>query len=106
MNDSVDDPNVIGMPIGDSLDLHAFTPKDIPDVVDSYLQEAVERGWREVRLIHGKGTGFQRERVRKLLEIHPLVIDFADAPADRGHWGATVVHSSFRPSPWIRSAVS
>jgi DNA-nicking Smr family endonuclease len=91
MVDSDDDQNVIKMPVGDSLDLHAFTPKDIPDVVDSYLQAAVEKGWSEVRLIHGKGTGFQRERVRKLLEIHPLVSGYADAPAERGHWGATIV---------------
>jgi DNA-nicking Smr family endonuclease len=85
------DPDAIEMPIGDSLDLHAFPPKDIPDVVDSYLQAAMERGWKEVRIIHGKGIGFQRERIRKLLEIHPLVLEFADAPAERGHWGATVV---------------
>ena len=33
----------------------------------------------------------QRERIRQLLQKHPLVEEFRDAPAERGHWGATVV---------------
>lgn len=79
------------IPIEDHLDLHAFRPRDIPDVVRDYLEEAAARGFREVRLIHGKGIGFQRERVRKVLEGHPRVESFGDAPAHRGHWGATLV---------------
>lgn len=79
------------MPIESALDLHPFQPRDILDVVDAYLEEAQRRGFTEVRLIHGKGTGFQRERVQKLLATHPRVLTFQDAPADRGHWGATLV---------------
>ena len=79
------------LPIGDSLDLHAFRPKDIPGVVADYLEECARRGFREVRLIHGRGTGSQRAIVRSLLAAHPLVTEFADAPPDRGGWGATVV---------------
>ena len=76
---------------GDCLDLHSFEPRDVPDVVASYLETAVERGFREVRLIHGRGIGVQRERVRSLLSKHPGVVSFSDAPPDRGGWGATVV---------------
>ncbi len=79
------------LPIDRSLDLHAFRPRDIPSVVRDYLEQAVAVGLTEVRLIHGRGTGFQRERVRAVLATHPDVIAFADAPADRGHWGATIV---------------
>jgi len=82
----------VAVPIGDSLDLHAFTPKDIPAVVADYLEECSRRGFREVRLIHGRGTGTQRAVVRRLLAAHPLVTDFADAPPERGGWGATVAY--------------
>ncbi len=84
-----DDPHVV--PVEDHLDLHAFRPRDIPDVVRDYLDAAVARGLREVRLIHGRGTGFQRERVRAVLAADPRVESFGDAPPGRGHWGATVV---------------
>lgn len=80
------------LPIGDSLDLHAFAPKDIPAVVADYLEECARRGFREVRLIHGRGTGTQRAAVRSLLAAHPLVTDFTDAPPERGGWGATVAY--------------
>ena len=78
------------MVIEDSIDLHGFRPKDIPDVVESYLEAAVEAGFWEVRLIHGKGTGFQRQRVRQVLAESPRVSDFRDAPSTRGGWGATL----------------
>jgi dsDNA-specific endonuclease/ATPase MutS2 len=87
----VTDPDPVPIPIEDHLDLHAFRPRDIPDVVRDYLDEAAARGLREVRLIHGKGIGVQRERVRGVLAEHPGVESFADAPAGRGHWGATLV---------------
>ena len=81
----------IEVPIEEVLDLHPFAPRDILDVVDAYLEAAAEKGLREVRLIHGKGIGFQRERVRELLARHALVESFRDAPVTRGHWGATLV---------------
>ena len=79
------------LPVEPVLDLHAFHPGEIPDVVASYLEEAHRHGFREVRLVHGKGIGVQRARVQSLLARHPLVEGFADAPAERGHWGATIV---------------
>jgi dsDNA-specific endonuclease/ATPase MutS2 len=84
-------PDVALLPIEDAIDLHGFQPRDIPSVVEEYLAAAHERGLRELRLIHGRGIGFQRQRVRELLARHPLVERFADAPAYRGGWGATLV---------------
>lgn len=63
----------------------------MPTVVDDYLRAAQARGFREVRLIHGRGAGVQRAIVQSLLREHPLVAAFADAPPERGGWGATVV---------------
>ena len=79
------------IPIEDSIDLHGFQPRDIPSVVEEYLLAAHELGFREVRLIHGRGIGFQRHRVRQVLAAHALVERFADALPQRGGWGATVV---------------
>ena len=63
----------------------------MPSVVDEYLRAAHARGFREVRLIHGRGIGVQRAIVQSFLREHPLVAHFADAPDDRGGRGATVV---------------
>jgi len=88
-DDSPDDPVVL--PLEDHLDLHPFQPKDIPSVVEEYLEQCRAAGLAEVRLIHGKGTGFQRNVVRSILETHPAVSAFHDAPPEAGGWGATVV---------------
>jgi DNA-nicking Smr family endonuclease len=76
------------VPLEDSLDLHAFAPRDIPSVVEEYVRAAHEAGLREVRLIHGRGIGVQRGIVQAALEKHPLVESFHDAP--ESHLGATV----------------
>jgi DNA-nicking Smr family endonuclease len=81
----------VRIPIEDSLDLHNFAPRDVRGVIDDYLTEAHALGFPEVRLIHGRGIGVQRASVRALLVRHPLVAAFADAPAERGGWGATIV---------------
>src|SRR5207237_746664 len=61
------------IPIEDALDLHAFAPREIPSVVESYLEAAVEAGFREVRLVHDRGRGVQRRRVHEVLAASPLV---------------------------------
>jgi dsDNA-specific endonuclease/ATPase MutS2 len=83
-----DDPVLI--PIEDAFDLHAFRPSETAAVVEDYLAEAAARGFPEVRLIHGRGIGVQREIVRGVLARSPHVLSFADAPPERGGWGATV----------------
>jgi DNA-nicking Smr family endonuclease len=77
--------------IEDVIDLHGFQPRDIPSVVEEYIHAAHEKGYREVRLIHGRGKGFQRHRVREVLAGLACVERFADAPPGRGGWGATLV---------------
>jgi dsDNA-specific endonuclease/ATPase MutS2 len=83
-------PDEVVLPLEDHLDLHPFRPRDVKEVVRSYLEAAVEAGLTEVRLIHGRGIGAQRETVRAILAEHPRVVDFGDAPPQRGGWGATV----------------
>jgi len=76
------------IPIEGTLDLHPFQPRDIASVVEEYLMAAHEAGFREVRIIHGRGKGIQRGIVQSALEKHPLVVEFYDAP--ESHLGATV----------------
>jgi DNA-nicking Smr family endonuclease len=78
----------VQIPIEPSLDLHTFTPKEIKSLVEDYVNEAHAKGFREVRLIHGRGKGVQRGIVQNALEKHPLVEEFWDAPD--AHLGATV----------------
>jgi DNA-nicking Smr family endonuclease len=79
-------PHVV--PVEGTLDLHTFHPRDIKSVVEEYVTAAHEAGLREVRLIHGRGTGVQRGIVQATLERHPLVRSFHDATET--HLGATV----------------
>ena len=85
------------IPIEESIDLHAFHPRDIPSVVDEYLRAAHAAGFVEVRLIHGRGKGVQRGIVQAILEGHALVEAFRDAPD--AHLGATIAELVQNPAP-------
>ena len=73
----------VELPIEDWIDLHSFLPEEVPSVVEEYLYQAALRGFRRVRIIHGRGIGVQREIVRSILGRDPRVRSFSDAP-DRG----------------------
>ena len=60
-------------------------------MVEEYLEEAARKGLRQVRIIHGRGTGTQRRMIRQALSRHQRVESFGDAPPEAGGWGATLV---------------
>lgn len=93
-----DDPVVL--PLEDAIDLHPFRPAETASVVEEYLAAAAARGFREVRIVHGRGVGTQRTIVRAVLARSPLVEEFRDAPPERGGWGATV--ALLRSAPPVR----
>ena len=80
----------VKVPIEPRIDLHTFAPRDIPDLLKSYLSECHKAGLREVRIIHGKGIGVQRKIVHAFLHKSPLIETFFQAPPAAGGWGATV----------------
>ncbi len=97
MND--DEP--IEFPIEDSIDLHTFRPGEVKSLLHDYLEAAFEKGYAEVRIIHGKGIGVLAEIVRSVLRKHPLVESFRQADANAGSWGATVaVLRRKKPGPY------
>lgn len=85
------DDKPIPIPIEDVIDLHPFRPNEIRDVVREYIAEARQRGFRQVRLIHGRGKGVQRASVQSLLPTLEGVAAYHDADWSGGGWGATVV---------------
>ncbi len=84
-------PEEVVVPIEDFIDLHTFRPREIRSVVEAYLEAALAKGFREVRIIHGKGIGMQRKTVRSVLQSHPDVENFSDGGPGAGEWGATLV---------------
>jgi dsDNA-specific endonuclease/ATPase MutS2 len=97
-NPEVEDPEDLEDPfaepvrleIRDLIDLHTIPPKQVKAVVEEYLLEARARGFRYVRIIHGKGIGVQREIVRKVLARTRFVSGYYDAPPEAGGLGATI----------------
>ena len=84
-------PEPVEIEITDVFDLHTIPPRDVKAVVEEYLRLAQEKGFRCVRIIHGKGIGVQREMVRSILARTPFVSDWTDAPPQAGGLGATIV---------------
>ena len=92
----IDDPGQFGeeilrLSVTDVLDLHSIPARDVSGVVEEYLYEAHRLGLRALRIIHGRGIGVQREMVRKICARTEFVVEFGDAPAEAGGWGATVI---------------
>ena len=83
-------PELVELEITDSIDLHAFRPKDVRAVLAAYLEAARLKGFRFVRIIHGKGIGVQREVVRKVLSESDLIAGFKSGDEFSGGWGATI----------------
>jgi len=85
--DSEADEELVEIPVNGTLDLHTFAPRDVKDLVPVYLDECLERGIMEVRIIHGKGKGVLRRIVHAALDRHPAVIDYSYGRS----WGDTIV---------------
>ena len=84
-------PEPVVLPIEAELDLHTFSPREVEPLIKDYLEACHEHGIFQVKIIHGKGTGQLKARVRSLLAKHPLFLNLTDADAEAGGWGATTV---------------
>lgn len=77
--------------VSPELDLHALTVDEALPLIQGYLNDACLAGLREVRIVHGKGTGALRQVVMRELKNHPLVKSFRTGNRYEGSTGATVV---------------
>ncbi|HEY6362698.1 MAG TPA: Smr/MutS family protein, partial [Vicinamibacterales bacterium] len=59
--------------------------------LEKFLDESTVSDLRELRIIHGHGTGQLRRAIAEFLKNHPLVARFALAPQEQGGGGATIV---------------
>ena len=79
------------------LDLHGHTTDEAHDALADFLVEARQRGYRCVRVIHGKGlTSPNREpvlkgKVRKWLSHWDDVLAYCEAPQHAGGGGAVLI---------------
>lgn len=77
--------------ITDTLDLHGFFPEQIPELINTFIDNAMELGLKQLHIIHGKGKSRLKFEVLQILKNRPEVKQFRDAPPDLGGWGSTVV---------------
>lgn len=73
---------------GREIDLHHFHPSDTEMLIEKFLENAVSKKYKNVRIIHGKGKSVKKRQIHEILKSHPSVILFHD---DSGNWGATVI---------------
>jgi DNA mismatch repair protein MutS2 len=59
--------------------------------LEKFLDEATVTDVRELRIVHGHGTGQLRRAIAAALKDHPLVARFEPAPQNQGGGGATIV---------------
>ena len=67
------------------------TVDEAVDRVSRFLDETMITDLREVRIVHGFGTGQLRKGIQAFLKSHTLVLKYVQAPENQGGGGATVV---------------
>jgi DNA-nicking Smr family endonuclease len=79
------------------LDLHGLRREDAREQLGAFLREAVQQGWRCVRVVHGKGLGSPgrtpvlKGKVKSWLAQKEEVIAYTTARASDGGHGALIV---------------
>ncbi len=73
------------------INLIGKTVAEAADELEAFLDRAAMAGLRQVRIIHGIGTGRLRAGLHAYLKKSPYVSDFEDAPPSGGGAGATWV---------------
>ena len=86
----------VRLPIEYVLDLHTFSPRDLPELLEDYFDECLKAGIFSVRMINGKASGILKKRVHDLLKRNPQVSAFKEAPPYAGGWGATLVELQYK----------
>ena len=79
------------------LDLHGMRREQARDELSAFMREAAQRGWRCLRVVHGKGHGSPgrqpvlKSKVQRWLGQSDAVLAFAQASGPQGGAGALIV---------------
>jgi DNA-nicking Smr family endonuclease len=73
------------------IDLHGLNRQEALALTADFLLKATQRGHRCVRIVHGKGLGVLKGKLRKWLPLKNEVLAFTQAPAAQGGSGALLV---------------
>ena len=73
------------------IDLHGLTREQAAAEVNEFLRQCLARGHRCVRIVHGKGLGVLKAKLRKWLPQRDEVLAYCEAPAHEGGSGALLV---------------
>ena len=77
--------------VEDQIDLHGLDRHAALSESDEFLKKARKRGLRCVRIVHGKGLGVLKAKLRRWLTMKDEVLAFTQAPAAQGGGGALLV---------------
>ncbi len=78
------------------IDIRGMYVEEALDMVDKFLDNVLLAGLKEVRIIHGVGTGALRNNLIPFLNQHPLVESTSQGGPDKGNPGMTVVEIASR----------
>ncbi len=79
------------------IDLHGLRSDEAREALGQFIRDATKRGWRCVRVVHGKGLGSPgktpvlKSKVQRWLVQKTEVLAFVQAKASEGGAGALVV---------------
>jgi len=73
------------------LRVQGFRVEQALPVLQKFMDDAIGANVKDLRILHGKGTGALREAIRTILATLPEVVSFEDEHADRGGEGWTIV---------------
>ena len=65
--------------------------EEVEPMLNKYLDDASLSSLRQVRIVHGSGTGVLRQIVREMLSTHPLVKSYRPGEKGEGGNGVTIV---------------
>jgi DNA-nicking Smr family endonuclease len=74
-----------------NLDLHGLTRSEAAASVAEFLRRCAAQRLRCVRIVHGKGLGVLKGKLRRWLPLKDEVLAFTQAPAAQGGAGAMLV---------------
>lgn len=77
--------------VSTQLDIRGQRAEPAKQLIEKFLDDAILAGLREVRILHGKGSGALKQLTRDLLKNYTQIEKYTDAPEEQGGAGITVV---------------